>query len=68
MSSSRANQTSSVPSMYSIIFSIRSQRDSRPLTKGCQTPIQSAPPTDRADSNSAMNTSMARSGGRIWNM
>ena len=30
--------------MYSIIFSILSQRESRPLTNGCQMPIHSPPP------------------------
>jgi hypothetical protein len=33
--------------MCSIIFSMGSQRDSRPLTNGCQTPIHSALPRTR---------------------
>ncbi len=65
MSSSRANHTSPVLSMYSIIFSMRSQRDSLPLTKGCHTPIHRPPPALRIASNSAMKVSMARSGDMI---
>ena len=62
---SGANQTSPVFIICSIMRSTRSQRASRPLTKGCQTPIHKPPPHSRMASNSDMKISIARSGDMI---